>query len=200
MDDFELINGCISCDKKSWDIFVERFTRLIYDSIIRTFKKYGAEINQDLIDDLHNDVFVFLLDNQYKTLKAFEGRNGCTLASYIRTISVRKTIDYWRRLKPTISIDQEEDSEEGKKQKFFSELAIFDEHESLEQEDMLQMFEALFQSLQEDERRFCQLCFIDNQKPEEAAKQLGISIDNFYVRKQRILNRLRQIAKDKGIC
>ncbi|MBI3617737.1 MAG: SIMPL domain-containing protein [Candidatus Omnitrophica bacterium] len=149
MDDFELIKGCIAGGKRFWDVFVEQFTRLIYDSIIRTFKKYGAEINQDIIDDLHNDIFVFLLDDQYNALKAFEGRNGCTLASYIRTIAIRKTIDYWRRLRPTTSIDHEGDYEEGKRQKFFNELAIFDNHDSLEQEDVLQMVEILFQHLEE---------------------------------------------------
>src|SRR3989338_2531536 len=100
MDDFELIKGCISGDKKSWDCFVEQFSRLIYDSIRRTFRKYGANLNEDVIDDLHNDVFLALLDSGYHKLRSFEGRNGCTLASFVRTIAVNKTIDYWRRLRP----------------------------------------------------------------------------------------------------
>src|SRR3989338_7605358 len=99
MDDFELIKGCITGDKASWDYFVEQFSRLIYDSIHRTFRKYGANLNEDVINDLHGDIFLSLLDNDYRKLRSFEGRNGCSLASFIRIIAVNKTIDYWRRLK-----------------------------------------------------------------------------------------------------
>lgn len=200
MDDFELTRSCISGDKKAWDYFVERFSRLIYDSIRRTFKKYGANLNEDIIDDLHNDVFLALLDNDYRKLQSFEGRNGCSLASFVRTIAVNKTIDYWRRLRPEISIDEQDETSESKRTKFFKELMTFDTHDSLEQEDIDRRVGVLLGELTEEEKQFCQLCFNDGLKPADIANQLGISVDNFYVRKQRLLNRLKKIAQDKNVC
>lgn len=200
MNDFELIKGCTAGDKQSWDCFVEQFSRLIYDSIRRTFRKYGANFNEDIINDLHGDVFLSLLDNGYRKLRSFEGRNGCTLASFVRIIAVNKTIDYWRRLRPEVSIDEQDETSESKKAKFFKELMTFDTHDSLEKEDIDQRVGILLGELTEEEKQFCQLCFNDGLKPADIAKQLGISVDNFYVRKQRLLNRLKKIAQDKNIC
>ncbi|MDP8259643.1 MAG: sigma-70 family RNA polymerase sigma factor [Candidatus Gygaella obscura] len=200
MEDFELIKGCVSGDKESWNTFVEQYTRLIYDSIIRTFRRFGARIDNDIIDDLHNDIFVVLLKDNYRVLREFEGRNGCSLASYIRTIGVRKTIDYWRKQRPTISIDADKDTEEGKKVQFIKELSVFNIFDSLEKEEAVNIINELFIELKEEERKFCYLCFIDGIEPKEAAQQLGISVDNFYVRKQRALNKLKKIVKDKKIC
>ncbi|MFC1594108.1 RNA polymerase sigma factor [Candidatus Omnitrophota bacterium] len=200
MDDIELISGCISGEKSYWNQFVEQYTRLIYDSIIRTFKKFGARIDSDILEDLHNDVFVLLLKDQYKALKGFEGRNGCSLASYIRTISVRKTIDYWRKQKPTVSIDAGVDGEEGKRTQFLKELAVIDDSGLLEREDAERIINILFAELQDTEREFCAMCFIENREPGELAGLLGITVDNFYVRKQRMLNKLEKIAKEKKLC
>lgn len=199
MDDFELIKGCISGDKKCWDAFVTQYTRLIYDSIIRTFSRIGESVANDLIDDLHNDVFIRLLDKQCKALREFEGRDGCSLASYIRTISVYTAIGYLRKLKPTISIDAERDEEDGKKTSFIRELSIFDTYRSLEKEEAKETFNQLLSELKEEEKQICQL-LLNNIEPGKIAKQLGIPLKHFYVRKQRLINKLRKIAKDKKIC
>lgn len=200
MDDFELIEGCVLGNKQCWDEFVEKFSRLIFDSILRTFRKYGANINNDVIDDLHNDIFVILLKGQCKALKEYEGRNGCSLASYLRTISVRRTIDYLRKQRPTVSIDQEIDTEEGKKLQFIKELSVFDDSYSFNKEDAKKVVDLVFAELKEEEKKFCSLCFMENKNPEDLAKLFNISVDNVYVRKQRMLNRLKQIVKDKKIC
>ena len=200
MNDFELIQGCISGDKDSWDQFAERFSRLIYDSILRTFRKYGKDIDNDTVDDLHNDVFVSLLDNQYKALKIFEGRNGCQLASYIRTISVRKTIDFLRKLRPTTSIEADGEREDGGDPRLREKLSVSEADESVKQYEMTEISEILLNELKEEERRFCQMMFTEKQSPEDIADKLNISVDNVYVRKQRILNKLKEIARNKNIC
>jgi hypothetical protein len=41
MDDFKLIQGCLTENKRAWDEFVDRFSTLIYDAILRTFREYG---------------------------------------------------------------------------------------------------------------------------------------------------------------
>lgn len=200
MEDSELIKGCVSGDKRYWDAFVEQYSRLIYDSIIRTFKKFGVSVINDVIDDLFNDVFLALLKDQCKVLREFEGRNGCTLASYLRTISVRRTIDCWRKQRPTISIEQESDTENGNKLEFIKELIFVEDHDSLFKEDAINIVNLIFAQLEKDEQRFCELCFIENKDPLEISSIIGISVDNFYVRKQRMLDKLRRIAKDKKIC
>jgi len=200
MDDFELIQGCISGDKKAWDDFVDRYSRLIYDSIIRTFRKYGADFNKDVLDDLHNDVFVKLLDSDYKALRIFEARNGCKVATYIRTISVRKGIDFLRRIKPVISIEEDAENEVGTNPRIIEALTVFTTEDSAGAGESVEVSKALLNELNDDELSLCELFFIEKESPEIIADKLGISVDNFYVRKQRVLKKLKRIAKDKNFC
>jgi len=200
MDDIDLIQGCISGDKNSWDIFAERFSRLIYDSIIRTFRKYGADFNQDILDDLHNDVFVALLDNDYRAIRAYEGKNGCKLASYIRTIAVRKTIDFLRKIKPVTSIEEDSAKDGGGDPRIMDALSVSQTENDLGSKESIEISKILIDELKKEERKLCELFYVEKKSPEYIAENLGISVDNFYVRKQRILNKLKTIAKEKNIC
>lgn len=196
----ELLDRCLSGEKQAWNTFVGQYSRLVYDSIIRTFNRLSSSRGNDVIGDLHNDVFLALLKDQSQALWRFEGRNGCTLASYVRTISVNTTINYLKKQKPTISIHEEYDTEEGKRVRFIKELAIFDSYDLLEAKEAVDTVNRLLLRLREDEKEFCKLHFIDGVGTNEMAKYLGITVDHFYVRKQRMLGKLRNIAKEEKIC
>jgi RNA polymerase sigma factor (sigma-70 family) len=193
------IQRCVSGEQAAWDEFVEKFTRLIYDSILRTFRLYGHSSHSGgIIDDLHHDVFVTLLDNRYHALRIFEGRNGCQLAQYIRTITVRKTVDYLRKQKPTRSLDDQSGDGDGGRG-VFEEVSPPDANDPLVWHEAIRLTEVLLAELQEDERRFCQMCFREGREPEEVAKRFGISVENVYVRKSRLIKKLKQIAQEKGV-
>ena len=198
-EEHQFIQRCVSGEKAAWDEFVEKFTRLIYDSILRTFRLYGHSSHSGgIIDDLHHDVFVTLLDNRYHALRIFEGRNGCQLAHYIRTITVRKTVDYLRKQKPTRSLDDQPgdgDDEQG----ILQQAAPPDVNDPLVWREAIRLTEVLLAELQEDERRFCQMCFREGCEPEEVARRFGISVENVYVRKSRLLKKLKHIAQEKGV-
>jgi len=53
---------------------------------------------------------VSLSKDNFRKLSSFKAKNGCSLASWLRQVSINLTIDYMRRLKPTVSLD-EQDSE-----------------------------------------------------------------------------------------
>jgi RNA polymerase sigma factor (sigma-70 family) len=96
-EDRELIDGCIAGDKPSREDFVRRFSRLVYAAIVRTLKSKGAQIVEQECDDLHNSVFLSFFTNRCAKLRLFEGRNGCSLASWVRMITVRTVLDELRR-------------------------------------------------------------------------------------------------------
>jgi RNA polymerase sigma factor (sigma-70 family) len=96
-EDRELIDGCIAGDKPSREDFVRRFSRLVYATIVRTMKAKGVPIVEQECDDLHNSVFLSFFDNRCAKLQLFEGRNGCSLASWVRMIAVRTVLDELRR-------------------------------------------------------------------------------------------------------
>jgi len=62
--DRELIQGCLAGDKKAWDFFVERFSRLIYWSIRKTLEKSAFVSRPDLADDIFQEIFKRILEHR----------------------------------------------------------------------------------------------------------------------------------------
>ena len=73
----DLLNACIQGDKRAWDAFVERYTNLIYHTIHKTRKTYHSDFLYQDLEDIHNSVFLSLMENDYKKLNRYKGGNGC---------------------------------------------------------------------------------------------------------------------------
>ena len=190
-DDVALIQRCVTGDSQALEEFVERFSRLIYDSTLRTLRLYGISGARDLVADLHNEVFVVLLDRECKALREFEGRNGCRLASYLRTIAVRRTIDFVRARKFLVPLELDESTDGVMPRTAF--LSSVDTG-AQERAHAAWVTEELLATLREEDRQFCLLLTNESLAPADIARQLRISLSAFYVRKHRILKKLRQTA------
>lgn len=192
--DFNLIKRCLAKETKAWDEFVSRYSSLIYDAVIRTFERYGYPRRPDVLADLHNDIFVLIIEDECRVLKQFEGRNGCQLAHYLRTVSVRRTVDFLRKLRPTVSLDEEPLDPHGgftfvpvASQAAEGATALLDR----EQQSLLEQFMTM---LNDQERELCRMMIAGGSTSEQMARKLGISMDYFYVRKKRLLDKLKQMA------
>ncbi|MFA5260534.1 MAG: sigma-70 family RNA polymerase sigma factor [Candidatus Omnitrophota bacterium] len=199
MDDHILLKNCLRGDKQSWDIFFEQFSPLIYDSILRTFHRFAYQDSAETLADLYHDFFLCLLENDYAILRAYEGRNGCQLRHYVRTVVIRKTIDFLRSrhrqlsglYSPCIeSIDSVEVLDA------LSEEVFKRDRDSIFSKQAVQF---LLADLKAEERELYQMFFVENMKPREISCHLGISVPCFYVRKQRLLKKMKQMAKSKSL-
>lgn len=197
--DFALIQKCLAGNKAAWDEFVLLFSDLIYDAILRTFRRYG-HAGQDAAADLHNDIFVHILEEDGRVLRIFEGRNGCRLAHYLRTITVRHTVDYLRKVRPSVPYDDEVE---------LAADAALDGRNGGISNDMLSVLSSkeeaelawqLMGELSEQEIELCRLIFLESRPASYIAGRLGISPDNLYVRKNRLLDRLRALAAARGLA
>ncbi len=198
MDDFKLIQGCLTENKRAWDEFVDRFSTLIYDAILRTFREYGYRGDNTAAADLHNEVFVLLLEDNCRALRLFEGRNGCRLGHYIRTVTIRKTIDYMRKSRLMFSLDEESSDDNARAVKFVQGLAAPDVLAPLEEKEAFDIVRTLLAELKEEERNLCMMIFREEKDPRSIAEEFGISVDHFYVNKNRVLSKLRAIAAEKN--
>jgi RNA polymerase sigma-70 factor, ECF subfamily len=97
LSDRTLIDGCLAGDQSVREQFVRRFSRLVFSSVQGAIKSKGAYISQQDIEDLHNTVFVSFFEKRCRKLRQFEGRNGCSLASWVRMVTVRAVLDLLRR-------------------------------------------------------------------------------------------------------
>ncbi|MCK5187149.1 MAG: sigma-70 family RNA polymerase sigma factor [Deltaproteobacteria bacterium] len=185
----ELLKGCISKDKGKWDLFVKKYNKLIYHTIYKTLRVNDKPTGPDDVNDLFQEVFASLYADNFKKLRVFDPVKGCSsLASWLRMITVRMTIDHLRKNKPTTSIDDlpTEPSQAG-------------HQEAIINEESLNQLKDLLKELQAKDKLLVELFFMRELPPEEVAQILHISVGAFYTRKNRVIERLKNIANDRNI-
>jgi RNA polymerase sigma factor (sigma-70 family) len=97
ISDIALIDGCLTGDQTVREQFVRRFSRLVFSAIHGVVKSKNAVLSEQDIEDLHSTVFVSFFEQRCRKLRQFEGRNGCSLASWVRMVAVRTVLDHLRR-------------------------------------------------------------------------------------------------------
>jgi RNA polymerase sigma-70 factor, ECF subfamily len=182
-----LLAGCIRGDKASWDAFVRQYSALVYHTIRKTLALHRAEKCSDIVDDLFQEIFLSLIKDEFLQLRRFRGDNGCTLASWLRMIAVRRTIDQLRKLKKPANspedlqiIDQPEDSDERIK------------------DEQIRLVARAMAELQPRERIIIDLLFRQNLSAPDAASILHLSVGAVYTQKSRILAKLREALEKLG--
>lgn len=91
----ELIQGCIKKDKRSWDIFVERYSKVIYWAIRDRLKRFGYNFEDEDINDIHQDVFIALWSGS----KLAQLKDSNKVAGWLAMTAGNAAIDYFRRMK-----------------------------------------------------------------------------------------------------
>jgi RNA polymerase sigma factor (sigma-70 family) len=108
--DLEFVRKCSTGDSQSWDEFLKRYSRLIYKYIHSVLNsKNILASNQDYVNDIFQEFFSSLIQNDYKKIKTFKAKNNCSLASWLRQVVINFTLDYLRAVKPAVSLDVEMD-------------------------------------------------------------------------------------------
>jgi RNA polymerase sigma factor (sigma-70 family) len=179
-----LIAGCVNGEKAAWDAFVREFSPLVYHTIKKTFNLYHSDPISNSVEDLYQEVFVSLLRDDCKKLRQFRGDRGCTLASWLRVVAARETIDFLRKRRlPSVEIP------DG--------LARNDPDlsESLIDEEQERLLNQAIQTLPPRDRILIDLVYRQSLPPEEIAAILKISVNAVYTQKSRILARLREALK-----
>jgi RNA polymerase sigma-70 factor, ECF subfamily len=195
-EDRQLISKCISGDRGAWETLVRRFSNLVYQAVRSTFVAKQAPFSRQDLEDLHNTVFLGLFDQGCAKLKLYQGRNGCTPASWIRIVTVRTVLNhlrkkgvdgpFWEKKRtPVEELPWLKGEDQGP-------LALM---ESAEQEKLVH--EGM-ESLAPRDRLFMKLHVDQGLPVEEVAEALQISVQNAYVVKHRAVERLRTYLVSRG--
>ena len=97
LTDQDILAGCVSGNRHTREEFVKRFSNLIYSAVQYTLRVRDISYTQSDLEDLHNTVFVKFFDRRSKKLRQYKGKNGCSLSSWIRLITVRTVLDHLRK-------------------------------------------------------------------------------------------------------
>jgi len=176
-----LITGCVNGDKVAWDTFVQQYSNLVYHTIRKTLTLHHTESRDEVIEDLYQELFVSILQNNCRKLSQFRGDGGCTLASWLRIVAARLTIDFLRKQRaPEVEVTETIVSD----QPGAPDLML-----DREQADFLSR---AIDSLSSRARMIIELCYHQALQPQEIASILKISVGALYTQKSRILNKLRE--------
>ena len=153
-------------------------------SIIHTVRKtltlHHALPQDDLVEDLHQDFFLRLCENDFRKLRQFKGDRGCSLASWLKVIASRLTIDFLRRQDsiPASLVDEP--------------LACADPSADFINREEERLVADAIETLSPRDRLFVELCFHRGLPLNDIAGIFNVSIGAVYTQKSRILAKLRE--------
>jgi len=196
MDDLEFVQGCLKGDKQTWIEFLSRYSRLIYNYIYSVLAVKGRNFSSDQVEDIFQDIFHALIKDNYKKLSTYRARNGCSLASWLRQVTVNFTIDYLRRLKPSVSIDIE--TEEGFSLKDTLADLSPEAGDFLSRQDKLKTLYECIDLLDSGEQYFMELFLGQGLNLEQIKEHLKLNRGAVDMRKSRIFQKLQECFKRKG--
>ena len=193
----EFVRKCSTGDIQSWDEFLERYSRLIYKYIhsVLNSKNIFAS-NQDYVDDIFQEFFSVLIQNDYKKLRSFKARNNCSLASWLRQVVINFTLDYLRRVRQAVSFDAE--PEEGLGLKEILSDGSISVPELLSREEMLKSLEDCVGELSNHNKLFIELNINQGIRLEALKDLFKLSRGAIDMQKSRIMDRLKECFKRKG--
>lgn len=195
MNDLEFVQRCVKGDKQAWDEFIERYSRLIYSYIRGVLGSRGYLLTPENTNDLFQEIFHLLYKDNFSKLKSFKAKNGCSLASWLRIVAVNTAIDYLRRSKPVVPLDDHANGEESRESlQSDAKSALYSAIES----EKLGALNDCIDKLELDDRYFLELHIKRNLSLEIIKDHFKVSRGAIDMRKFRIVDRLRECFKAKG--
>jgi RNA polymerase sigma factor (sigma-70 family) len=192
-----MLSRCIAGDKKAREKFVRKFSDLIYRSIQHILTVKHIQFNYVDLEDLHNSVFLALFEKDCQKLVQYKGINGCSLATWIRIVTVRIILNQIRK-KGIDSIawkDKQIDLDALPELKSDNPQALM----MMEREEQAQYLCEQIEKLPPRDRLFLTLHFLKGLSIKEIAEVMQLSVENAYTVKHRAIKRLKsRVESDPG--
>jgi RNA polymerase sigma-70 factor (ECF subfamily) len=189
-EDRLLLSRCFSGDGEAWEIFVRRFSNLVYQAVRHTLMAKHMPFSRLDVDDLYSTIFLEFFEKGHRKLRQYRGTNGCSLSTWVRVVAVSIVLDHVRKKgldglsaqKTRIPIDDmpalgTRDHDD-----------VFEHMERAEQERLLR---DAIQYLPPRDRLFVKLHFEKEVPVDEVADAMQLSINNAYTIKHRIIAKIR---------
>lgn len=189
----ELLRSCIDGDPDARRRLVEQYSGIVSFGVSVIFQQFGRPYRREEIEDLCQDVFLSLFENDARKLRQYKGRNGCSLASWLRVVANRATIDRLRREGRTISLDDPESAEGSRVRETQPDHRPGPEPR-VEAAERAAKVREMVKQLPTKDQLFVQLFYFQGLPIEEVARTIGITTNAAYVRKMRLHEKLRKIA------
>ncbi len=111
--DRDLLARCLQGKPEAWEDFVDRFLALITYVVTEVASSRSMALSDAVRDDVVADVFLVLVDQDFRTLRKFRGQSslGTYLVVVARRIAIRKLAEIQRTRQ--VSLPSESLSDDG---------------------------------------------------------------------------------------
>ena len=197
-EDRELLARCLTGNNKASETLVRRFSNLVYQSVQYTLMVKHVSFNSHDLEDLHNTVFLRLFEQDCRKLRQYQGKRGCSVATWIKTIAVRTVLDHLRKKGVDAITFQKNHVPLEKLPELKANWVEFGaEPENVEQKHLVQ---AGMKILSPRERLFMKLHFDQGLSMAEVAEIMQLSIGNIYTIKYRAIQKIKShVTSDANI-
>jgi len=187
--DKQLIDRCLRGEGQAWETFIRKFSPLVYYAIQKVLRGAGeAELA-----DLHNDIFLSLMEHGGRKLSQYEGKNGCSISTWIRVIAIRAAIDYLKKRKDVVSLADEHDA--GAAETVLT--AVSEPLEHLTADEQRRILKELLEELPSRDRLFLRLLYYEEIPPADIARLLRITPNAVYSRGNYLREKLKEALRKK---
>jgi len=195
----KLIEGCLIGDKDSWDNFVKTYTKLVYSFIYRTLELKGYKIESDIVSDLHQELFLSLLQDNFRRLRTFRWERNCSLATWIGVVTRNLVLNFIksssRKNSVTESIDAslDEDGECSLMDRLSDDAPSI--KETIDKKTIMSLLCKYLEKLDINERTILDMFYLQKLPLEEIARVLNKSEDAVFMQKKRIIASIEERFK-----
>jgi len=186
MNELELIKRCLKKEKKAWDIFVQKYSKLIYWAIRKRLTVSGFELRQDEIDVIFQEVFLAILEGG--TLR--QVKDAQTIPGWLASIASNKTVDFMRR-----AIRDE--------RRFVSDIPVLTDDkfkQNLYRRDLADTVGSLINNLPAQVKTIISFSLLQQRTHKEIAAMMNISINTVSTTIARTKQKLKDELERKGIA
>ncbi|MCX5710442.1 MAG: sigma-70 family RNA polymerase sigma factor [Candidatus Omnitrophica bacterium] len=197
MNDLEFVRRCIDGDKQARDEFLSLYSRLIYNYIYHVLKSKGCKSDPGQVDDIFQELFRSLIDDDCKKLKSFKARNNASLASWLRQVTINFVLDHLRTTRHMESLEAED--EQGFALKDVIPAENVPAADIAHNKEIYARLKECIDKLSLDDKYFVELHFNRKLRLDDLMKLFGVSRGAMDMRRQRLLRSLRECFSSKGI-
>ena len=92
----ELVRECAGArDTELWAEFIRRFQPVIAAAVLRTARQRG-EPSRQLLDDLIQDTYLKLCENESRLLRSFQPRHEDSIYGYLKVVAANVVHDHFK--------------------------------------------------------------------------------------------------------
>lgn len=189
-----LIAALVARDRGAWSEFVERFQGLVYARVARTALEFNRHLDRSAIEDIRAEIFAALIENDFASLRRFEGRSS--LATWLAIIARRSCLKWMRKKNhrgehANQRIDDVSPSgvAEGGSEDILAALIQTEDSHRLQ---------TMLGRLNDGDRTVLRMFFMDGLSYADISRDLGISTNAVGPKLQRAQKRLRQLMETDG--